>query len=119
MREAVGIVARVGIAGQLERPFGELEAEGVPALGAPALADPPALYDHVLASATLEQRAHREAGLAAPDDHGVMVLSHALLRTSLRVEPSVSTGPLSRSELLQCSRNKRLNARMRDCSVGR
>ena len=89
MREAVGIVARVGITGQLKRPVGELEAKGVPALGAPALADPPALQDHVLAPMTPEHRAHRDAGLAAPDDHRVMVLSHALLRTRLRVEPSV------------------------------
>jgi len=42
-----------------------------------ALADPPPLQHDVLAAALLQHRTHGQAGLAASDDDGVVLLSHA------------------------------------------
>ena len=48
--EAVGIVAGVGVAGQLQLPVRELKAQRVPAFGAPPFADATPFQHHVFAS---------------------------------------------------------------------
>src|SRR5918993_5274058 len=83
MREAIGIAARIRLAGQLHRPIRELETQRLPPFGAPPFPNAPPLQHHMLTPAPLQHGAHRQTGLAAPDDHCVMVLSHARLRTAL------------------------------------
>ena len=66
--EAVGVVAVVAAAGQLDRPVRRHEAERRPAV-APALADAPALQDDVLDPRAGELVAHRETCLTGADDN--------------------------------------------------
>ena len=51
--------------------FGREQVQRVPARGAPALADPAAVEDDVLAPGQGEQAAHGQAGVAGADDDGV------------------------------------------------
>jgi hypothetical protein len=64
---AVGVVAVVAAAGQLDRPVRRHEAERRPAI-APALPDAPALQHHVLDPGAGELVAHRQARLTGADD---------------------------------------------------
>ena len=77
MCEPVGIVSPVRVARQLERPIRELKPQRLPPFGALAFTDPPALQDDVLAPSLLQDTAHGEPGLAAPDDNDVVLLRHA------------------------------------------
>ena len=68
---AVRVGPAVAPAGEPGHPARREQVQGVPALGAPAVADPAAVEHDVLASGVREQLAHREAGVAGPDDDGV------------------------------------------------
>jgi hypothetical protein len=83
--EAVEIGAGVGVARELQRPVRELKAQGVPSFRAPPFPDASPFQHHVLAPTLLEHGAHRQAGLASPDDDRVMVLSYPRLRAALRI----------------------------------
>jgi hypothetical protein len=89
VREAVGVFAGVRVARQFERPVRELEAQRLPTFSPPPLADLPAVQYHVLPAALLQHSAHGQSGLTAPDDDGVVVLSHTRLPMQLRAQPSV------------------------------
>ena len=65
--EAVGVVARVLAAGQLQVPVGRHEAEAVPPV-APALPHPSALEHDVVDPACLELMARGQSGRAGADD---------------------------------------------------
>jgi hypothetical protein len=64
------------VTGQFGDPC-TLKPQRVPSFGAPAFTDPPAFQDDVLAPSLLQETAHREPGLAAPDDNDVLLLPHA------------------------------------------
>ena len=70
-QEAVRVRALVAPAGQPRHPVRRQQVQGVPALGAPALADPAAVEDDVVATGGGEQAAHGQAGVAGADDDGV------------------------------------------------
>src|SRR6476646_4088024 len=78
MAEALGIVATVAVPRKPQRPVGELIVKRVPAFAVPPAAEAIALDQHMLASALAEVIAHRQAGLAAADDHDVVPLHRAL-----------------------------------------
>ena len=79
----VGEPLRIGplicVARQLQGPVRELEAKGIPSLGPPALTDPPALEDEVVAALLLQHPTHREPGLTSADDNNVLLFPHAQL----------------------------------------
>ncbi len=68
---AVGVGAGVGPAGQAAHPVRGQQAQGVPALAAPALGDSAALEHDVVDAPVAEAAAGGEAGLAGADDDGV------------------------------------------------
>jgi hypothetical protein len=138
VREAVRIVAGVRVARQFERLVRELEAQRFPAFGPPAFADPPTLQHHMLPAALLQHGTHGHSGLTAPNDDGVVALSHTRIkRGSARAYPGVcspagcrrgrahdrgprgSPGGVPGTGLLPCSPNERLNGQTRDCRLGR
>jgi hypothetical protein len=63
----------------LERPVRELKAQGVPSFSTPAFTGSATLQDDVLAPLLLQDVAHREPGLTAPDDNDVVILPHGQL----------------------------------------
>jgi len=65
-REAVGLIAGIGGAGEADGPVGGVQEKAVPA-GAPALPDPAPLQDDVVDPEPGELMADGEAGLAGPD----------------------------------------------------
>jgi hypothetical protein len=73
--EAVGIVAVVGVPGQLDDPVGRHETEAVPP-PPPRLADPPLLQHDVLDVRLRELMTDRQPGLTPTDDHHVELLCH-------------------------------------------
>ena len=75
--EAVGLVARVRVSRQLERPVRELEAQRVPPLRPPASSHLSPFEHDVLQTAPLQNGAHCQSGLAASDDDDVVMLAHA------------------------------------------
>ena len=83
--EAVGIVARVGEAWQLERPVRTDQAQRVPSLAAPALGDA-SLLEHDVRAALLGQVvAHGEPGLPTANDDDLGRLgAHWAVRRAMR-----------------------------------
>ena len=67
--EAVGIRARIGKPREAALPVRRDEAEAVPPVGAPAVADPVLLQHDVVEATMFEEMADRQAGLPAAD-HG-------------------------------------------------
>ena len=67
------LLVRTGVlpAGQPGHPPRGEQLQGVPACGAPALGDPAAVQDDVVASGPGEQVAHGQAGVPGADDDGV------------------------------------------------
>jgi len=66
--EAVGIVARIGKAGQLALPVRRDEREAVPAFGAPRMADAMPLEHDVIDAVLLQAPTRGKPGLAGADD---------------------------------------------------
>src|SRR5258708_11616526 len=78
MPELVRLIALVGVPRQPYHPVRELEGERIPAFAAPTLGDAPALEDDVLTPELTEVVAHRQPGLASPDDHRLDSFRHRL-----------------------------------------
>jgi len=74
--KALGIVAVVGVAGQLQKQVGGVQPEAVPAARAPGLPDAALLEDHVLAAVPAQVIAGGEAGLPSADDDRVDRVGH-------------------------------------------
>src|SRR5207237_3729724 len=76
--EALGIVPGVGEARQPAELVGDQQAERVPPVAAPGLADVAPLEQDVLQALLLEMPAGCEAGLTGADDHGFVHFVHAV-----------------------------------------
>ena len=72
---AVGVVAVVGVAGQVDGPVGGDQAEAVPA-SAPGLRNPSALEDDVVDARVGQLMADGQAGLPGPDHHDLVIVPH-------------------------------------------
>ncbi len=83
----VGVVPLVVPVRKTTVPVGREEPQGIPALAAPALADPPALQHDVLDAALPEAAAHGQARLTASDDDRVRVF-HGLSSFRCRQYPT-------------------------------
>ena len=81
MHEAIGIVAGVLPTRETGHPVRREELQRLPTFGSPALADAPALQQHVVAACVREQVADSEAGLAGAHDDRVGALHGRLLET--------------------------------------
>src|SRR5690348_8929884 len=66
--EAVGIVALIGPVGEPVHPVGCEQAEGIPALSAPALCNAAALQHDVVDLLAIKATAHGKAGLTGADN---------------------------------------------------
>ena len=74
MREPIRLIACIDLARKRKAPIGKLEAQRIPALRAPALSHASPLEHQVFAASLRKVIAHREAGLAAADDHRLDLL---------------------------------------------
>ena len=75
-QEAFGIVAAVGMTGELQEEVRRVQPEAVPAAGSPGLPDAPLLEHDVLAIVTAQVVAGCEARLPAPDDDRLDPVRH-------------------------------------------